>query len=203
MNPYKLTRTELVAWLPNLVSVLDDHLVVPIANATQDTLEAAVQAVLDDLGDATAALVVAEAEYHAAVSTAEAAMLAALDEVQLVKYQMKASGCDGTTFLLAGFDAPVLDPTTYVPVAPTDLSAFGFSNGVNELKWSGNNTGGAVVFIVEVLIGDATEWAVAGTTKRQRYNHTPVEPGTRYEYRVFARAASGDSDNSGSAVVYG
>lgn len=202
-NPYKFTRSEMVSWLPNLRDVLDDNLVVPVLVGVQDTLAIAVGDAFDELAAATASLVVAEAEYHAAVSLAESAMTNALEVAQSVKYQMKASSCSGSVFLLAGFDAPVEDPVAYIPVAPIELSAFGYSNGVNKLEWLGNNTGGAVNFIVEALIDDSLTWVIVGSTKRQRYSHTPVQPGIRYEYRVFARAASGDSDNSGSAVVYG
>jgi hypothetical protein len=201
-NPYKLIRADLVGFLQNLEDRLAAHDIVPIPNAEQTARAAMINTARVALAAAVADLIIQESEYHAAVSVAEAAQLFALDETQSVKFLMKADGCNGATFALAGFNPPVITPIAYVPNDPTDLSAFGYSNNVNSLKWKGNNSFGAINYVVECLIGASIIWEPVGTTTRQRFNHTGVVPGTRYEYRVFARAASADSGPTGSAVVY-
>lgn len=202
-NPYKLTRDALVPFLENLSIVLANGDLVPIDPAEQTARAAVINGDFVALQGAISDLIAAEAAYHAAVSAAESVQLLSLDDIQSVKYLMKASGCSGAVFSTAGFNPPVTDPVAYLPNDPTELSAFGFSNGVNALKWKGNNSLGAVVYVVQAKIGASTDWVEVGTSTKQRFQHTPVTPGIRYEYRVFARAASADSNPTGTAVVYG
>lgn len=200
-NPYKLPRIDLVPFLSNYIGRLTAYEVDGLTNGQCDALVAAISAVSADFESAVTDLGVAEAEYHAAVSEAEALQAEVLELIQSGKYLLKSAGCPGAAFAILGFNIPVVAPVVYVPSDPSDLSAFGYSNGVNELRFAGNNSG-AVVYIVEARIGESAVFELVGTTKRQRYLHAGVVPGVQYVYRVFARASSGDSGYSGTASVY-
>jgi hypothetical protein len=97
------------------------------------------------------------------------------------------------------------DPVPFVmPVTPTNLAAAGYSNGVNQLKWSGNNATGSVTYVIEAKIGDTAPYVMVGTSTRQSFKHTGFRPGEFYQYQVRAQAARGlVSDWSNEAVVYG
>lgn len=86
---------------------------------------------------------------------------------------------------------------------PTNLSVFGYSNGINRGKFSGNNKRGRVVYEIWRRQGDTGGWLLHATTKKQSFTDTPVTPGQYYEYRVRAVAAKSVSHFSNPAVVYG
>ncbi|MEQ1922683.1 MAG: hypothetical protein ABL952_09255, partial [Pyrinomonadaceae bacterium] len=86
---------------------------------------------------------------------------------------------------------------------PTNLSAFGYSNGVNTLRFDGNNKPGRVVYELWRRHGDTVDWYLHMTTRRQRLIDTPVSPGQYYMYKVRAVGARSVSNFSNVAVVYG
>jgi hypothetical protein len=91
-----------------------------------------------------------------------------------------------------------------MPQAPTGLAASGFSNGVNILKFSGNNVPGTVTYIVEARLGPAEPYTIVGTSTKQSFKHFGVVPGQYYRYRVRAQASRGMvSDWSNEGVIYG
>lgn len=104
---------------------------------------------------------------------------------------------------LCGFDYREFASGPYQPADPTELSAFGYSNGVNEVKFRGNNKPGYVVYEIWRRHGDTAAWALHSTTSKQAFSDTPVTPGQYYEYKVRATAAKAVSNFSNSAVVYG
>ncbi len=104
---------------------------------------------------------------------------------------------------LCGFDYKETSTGPYQAQDPTELSAFGYSNGVNEMKFRGNNSLNSVVFEIWRRHGDEGPWGLLATTKKQSFTDTPVTPGQYYEYKVRATAAKSVSNFSNSAVVYG
>jgi hypothetical protein len=94
-------------------------------------------------------------------------------------------------------------PSTYIAADPSDLTAFGTSNGINTLKFKGNNKNGSVNYEIWRRQGDEGPWGIIGTTTTQGYEDKPVTPGQYYEYKVKAKAAKSESNFSNSAVVYG
>lgn len=103
---------------------------------------------------------------------------------------------------LCGFDYPK-ERSINIPQTPVDLSGAGQSNGVNDLKFKGNNPQGGVFYEMYRREGDEGPWGLLGTTTRQNYHDTPVTPGQYYEYKVRAANSNGASDFSGSVVIYG
>lgn len=119
-----------------------------------------------------------------------------------VRDSLKAGLAPKDQYDLCGFDYPKVRSIN-IPVAPTGLSGDGTSNGVNNLVYSGNNPQGGVVYEMHRRSGDEGPWALLGTTTRQKYKDTPVTPGQYYEYKVRAVNSNGQSDFSGSVVIYG
>jgi hypothetical protein len=103
-----------------------------------------------------------------------------------------------------GFTPPDTVRSIVTPQRPTDLSATGFSYGVNPLVWTGNNPSGSAVYAIEVKIGDTAPYVLLTTATAQKWKHEGVTPGQFYQYRVRAQAARNlVSDRSNETVVYG
>ena len=115
---------------------------------------------------------------------------------------MKGVESGSHEFDAVGFDPPVIGRRPVTPQPPLELSATGYSNGVNALGFTGNNSAGRVLYIIEAKVADASKYSMIGTTKAQRFKHTGVKPGVPCQYRVRAQAARGVSDWSNEAVVY-
>ena len=111
---------------------------------------------------------------------------------------MKATG---DQYEAMGFDPPANPRTVTMPERPTELSATGFANGVNKLKFRGNNGPNKVNYVLEANKGDG--WFIIGATRSQSFKHTGVTPGQGYQYRVRAQASRGlVSAWSNTASVY-
>lgn len=90
-----------------------------------------------------------------------------------------------------------------IPVfEPTNLSAFGSSNGVNALKWNRNGNADGTTFVIEAAYGDSNTWTIVDTTTVSKYNHANQTPGAFVRYRVIAQRGSTKSAPSGTASVY-
>lgn len=81
---------------------------------------------------------------------------------------------------LCGFDYREFSTGPYQAQDPTELSAFGYSNGVNAMKFRGNNNLNSVVYEIWRRHGDTAAWALLATTKKQSFTDTPVTPGQYY-----------------------
>jgi hypothetical protein len=96
-----------------------------------------------------------------------------------------------------------VNPTPLGPVAvPTDLSATGFGNGTNQLKWKRNGNASGTIFTVEAKIGSATEFSLLSVTTTTKFSHMGQTPGTQVVYRVTAQRGGVVSGPSNEAVVY-
>ena len=77
------------------------------------------------------------------------------------------------------------------------------SNGVNKLRFDGNNGWSRIQYEIWRREGRSGSWMLLSTTSKQSFTDTPVVPGQFYEYKVRALAATAVSAFSGTAVVYG
>lgn len=154
------------------------------------------------LATLTAGAAVAEDARKAAISARNETRAQVWALMSQVRDALKASLAAKKEYDLCGFDYPS-ERSTYVAQDPTGLSAFGYSNGVNTVRFTGNNKGGQVTFEIWRRHGDTAPWALHSTTKRQNFTDTGVTPGQYYEYKVRAVAARSRSNFSNSAVVYG
>jgi hypothetical protein len=126
-----------------------------------------------------------------------------LKALQEFKYTMKSLRSPAREFDSVGFDPPAKVRRIVTPQTPCGLSSSGFSNGVNELKFTGNNPPKSVTYIIEAKIGDSPRYVIVGISRNQRFRHIGVRPGEMHQYRIRAQSARGlVSDWSNEAVVY-
>jgi hypothetical protein len=160
--------------------------------------------------DRAASLAGKDSEQVEAVATASYKTQLAQDErfdslelLQQLRYLMKGTNSKAAEFDAVGFDPPAEGRSIITPQTPTQLAAAGYSNGVNVLRFTGNNVPGTVHYIVEARIGDDEEYRMVGTCTKQLFRHFGVVPGRFYQYRICAQASRGMvSTWSNEAVVY-
>jgi hypothetical protein len=204
MNPRNLSRAELVDFIKNAATVV-------AAGKISGLLPAQVTSISDELNAIAVRLAFDDSAQVAGVAAAmELTQIAqddrfdGLDALQQLKYMMKGLGSPASEFDAVGFDPPAEGRSIIMPQAPTQLAAAGYSNGVNVLRFIGNNVPGTVTYIIEARIGDDPEYHMVGSSTRQLFRHFGVIPGRFYQYRIRAQASRGIvSDWSNEAVVYG
>ena len=152
--------------------------------------------------DQTAQVAVIEGERKGVVSARNVTRSQIWVLTSRVRDALKAGVAPKRQYDLCGFDYPA-SRSTYEAQDPTDLSAFGYSNGVNTIRLRGNNKAGQVTFEIWRHHGDTAGWALHATTRKQSFTDTGISPGQYYEYRVRAVTAKSISNFSNSAVVYG
>ncbi len=203
MNFRQINDNDLSDFAANVNTLLGGTLLASIDSSVRTDLASAIGAKPATLATQTAAAAVAEAERKAAVSTKNSTKTDIIALMSQVRDALKAGLAPKAEYDLCGFDYPLATAGTYEAQDPTKLSAAGFSNGVNMIRFSGNNRRGNVVYEVWRRQGDEGLWLLHGTTKKQSFNDAPVTPGQYYEYKVRATAAKSISNFSNSAVVYG
>ena len=202
MDFRRLGDLDMVEFANNVLTQLGGPLAA-VDGHVAEALAASIGRLPDTLKTQTAAAAVARDAGRAAVSSKNDTrrMLTAL--LRQVRDTLAASNAPREQFDLAGLDFPDLVLTPYVAHDPTELSAFGYSNGVNRIRFRGNNKPGRVIYEIWRRHGDTVDWGLHATTRRQRHTDTPVTPGQYYEYKVRAVAPRSMSNFSNSAVVYG
>ena len=204
MIPRTLTRADLVDFTTNCATGVANGKVAGFL-AVQNT------AISDALTDANASLAAANLNAVEARAASEEATFLAQQAQEVVlkllselKFSMKGVDSPGNDYEALGFDPPDTVRSPVQPQRPTELSATGFSFGVNELTWRGNNPSGSVTYVIECKIGDTAPYVIVGTCTAQKFKHTGVTPGQFYQYHVRAQAARNNvSDWSDEVVVYG
>ncbi len=203
MNFRTLSENDLSDFAANVATLLGGTQITAIDTNVRADLVTAIGAKPANLADQTAAAAGLEGTRKAAVSTKNMTRAEIIALMSQVRDALKAGLASKTQYDLCGFNYPVISSDIYVAQDPSGLSAFGFSNGVNKIRFSGNNKRGSVVYEVWRRHGDTAPWALHSTTKKQSFTDTPVMPGQYYEYKVRAAAAKSISNFSNSAVVYG
>ena len=203
MNFRKLSDKDLADFAANVLTLLGGTQLKAIDTSVRTKLVTALGTLPVDLSSQSATAGVAEATRKAAISTKNTMRFEVEGILAQVKSALRAGVAPKDQYDLCGFDlrSPVFGP--YVPADPTELSAFGYSNAVNVVKWKGNNRSGSVAYEVWRRQGDTGTWALLATTKKQTFTDAPVTPGQYYEYKTRALAAKSVSHFSNSAVVYG
>ena len=203
MNFRRLSDKELADFGANVLTLLGGTQLESIGAALRASLVTAVGTLPADLSAKSAAAGIAETARMSAVSSKNGSRELLIAAMSQVKNALIVSLAPKDQYDLCGFDfrEPVAGP--YIAQAPTDLSASGYSNGVNLVKFKGNNRSGAVVYEIWRRQGDSGAWGLLATTRKQSFTDTPVTPGQFYEYKTRATASRSISHFSNSAVVYG
>ena len=199
-----ITEKDLAQMVATVAVLLGGNELASLDSATRAAFLAALGTLPDtyvDLGNAQAA---AEGEKMAATSAKNEVGLLLADIMKQIRDMMKSKRAPKKEYDLCLFDYPSETRVgTYQAQTPTHLSGAGFSNGVNTLRFKGNNTYGLVVYEIWRREGDDGQWAQHSLTKKQTFTEQGVTPGQYYEYRVRAVAAKTVSAFSNSAVIYG
>jgi hypothetical protein len=202
MNFRRLSSADLADFAANVASLLAGPELTAIDPPLRAELLAALGTLPAELEDKTLAAVIAEDERRAAVSDRNATRVEIRSVLARVRDSLGAGVAPRAQYVLCGFDGGAPRARIYVAADPSDLSAAGTSNGVNSLRFAGNNRIGQVVYEIWRREADGP-WAIHATTRRQSFEDTPVTPGMHYQYKVRAVAARSMSNFSNTAVVYG
>ena len=203
MNPNRLNRANLADFGKNMAAQIAAGKVAGLLPEQVTAFSDAISAASELVATRDAAQVAAVAAAREATQLAQDARNDMLRLTQEFKNTMKGIGSEAHEFDAVGFDPPVIGRTPVTPERPIELSARGFSNGINELRFTGNNLSGRVNYIIEARVGDAARFTIIGVSRQQRFKHTGVKPGTPILYRVYAQSARGMvSACSNEAVVY-
>lgn len=166
-------------------------------------------AIVDDVKDRrdgmTAKIDDKVAKKAAAKASTSALNLERKDANELVsdlKMAMRAAKVSANKFIELGFDADDLTPSAVALFTPSGLVVQGFSNGTNELKFNRNGNKQGPTFLIEARIGEATDYIIIGTTRKQNFKHLGQKPGVKIVYRVRAQRGDDFSQYSNDAVVY-
>lgn len=203
MNFRRLTDNDLADFAENVKTLLSGTEISAIDTVTRTSLVTAIGTLPEDLDELVLMAMTSEGERKAVVSTKNTARESLISLMAQVRNALVAGLAKKEQFDLCGFDYREKAQGTYAAQDPTELSAFGYSNGVNTLKFKGNNRTGSVVYEIWRREGETGTWAVLSTTKKQSFTDTPVVPGQFYEYKVRATAARSVSNFSNAAVIYG
>ncbi len=200
-NPRILTRADLALLAKNAAKAIADGKVTGLTPEQILEMSAALDAEADQLAAADEKAVASVARARTDTGLAQDRRLSVLEMLSAYKFAMRSLKAPADQYDALGFDPPANPRNVTMPETPTDLRATGFSNGVNKLRYRGNNGPNTVNYILEANKGDG--WFIIGATRNQSFKHEGVTPGQGYQYRVQARASRGlVSAWSNTAAVY-
>ncbi len=197
---YKMTPSELLVFLTNFNTVAD-------TNKAELSLASPQLTELQDVkNELEAKLIDRQAKQEAAIASTSALN-------QTVKNVNGILGAYNTTFKSnkaipdsmiesLGFDPDDDSPTPIVAIPPSDLVVEGRSNGSNYIKFKRNGNKPVVNFILEMKMGDETQYKFVKVLSKTRFEHKNQTPGVRAFYRVKAVHSDSESTYSNEAVVY-
>jgi hypothetical protein len=203
MNYRKLDANATADFAENVATLLGGTELSAIDSNVRADLLTAIGTLPASLSTAAAGKVVAYDQAIAATSARDDIKIELDTILGRVAANLRAGLAPKDQFDLCGFDYPFGVRSRKIPDAPTDLSAFGTSNGLNAGRFQGNNPHGTVQYQIWRREGHEGDWMLLDTTSKQSFSDSPVVPGQYYEYKVRAKAATATSAFSGTAVVYG
>lgn len=203
MNFRRLSDNDLADFAANVVDLLGGTKLSAIEPAVRSNLVMAIGTLPADIDIQAQAAMASEGERKAAVSIKNSYREQIINLMSQVRNSLIAGLAPKEQFDFCGFDFRDPASSTYVAQDPANLSAFGYSNAVNVIRFDGNNKTGTVVYEVWRRHGDTVDWYLHATTTKRSFTDTPVTPGEYYQYKVRAVAARTVSNFSNSAVVYG
>jgi hypothetical protein len=203
MIPNNMTRAELAEFTRNAATRVASGKVTGLLPEQVTAFSDGLLADADELSEVDSQIVSLRTALMAATERGRQIKKRALRRNQSLKYAMKSARCRASEFDAVGFDPPAEKRRIVEPQAPTELSVAGFSNGVNELRFTGNNEPNSVRYMIAAKVGGAPNYMIVGVTKAQRFKHVDVTPGVKYQYRIYAQTTRGRvSEWSNEAVVY-
>ncbi len=193
------------------LAVLAEHVADLLAGTDLEAIDAGVRAELlaalgtlpATLAQQTASAAVVESERRSIIGARNVSAAEICKVLSRVRDALKAGDAPDDQFALCGFDYGQPRIKAYIADDPTDLTAVGYSNGVNKIRYNGNNRYGLVMYEIWRRDSNTGVWRTHSLNTRQTFIDSPVVPGQFYQYRVRAVAAQTISHYSNTAVVYG
>ena len=177
MNFRKIPDAQLADFAANVLVLLGGTQLASIPTATRTALTTAFGTMPDDLGTQTADASTAESARKSKVSLKNGTREHLILVLSQVRDTLKAGLAPKEQYDLCGFDFAEKPQGPYVPVDPTELSAFGYSNGVNKVVFKGNNLPGRVMYELLRLQADEGPSQMHAAIRKQTFTDTPVTPG--------------------------
>ena len=203
MDYRKLDANATADFADNVATQLAGTALTAIDAAVRTDLQALIGTLPADLSSAAADAMVQRDQAMAATSARDALKFELDTVLSQVAANLRAGLAPKEQFDLCGYTYPFGPRPRVIPAAPTDLSAEGSSNGLNQGRFTGNNNYGSVRYEIWRREGDEGAWMLLKTTTKQSFSDEPVTPGQYYEYKCRAVSATDVSAFSGTAVVYG
>jgi len=202
MDYRRLTDADLVDFAKNVEQQLIGHNVDGIDNALADSLAATLTTLNPPFETVIESSVTQTASKQSVIADKQGMRDELMAKLATVRNYLVAAESPKKAYEVCGFTFP-RTRSTVIAYDPSDLAGEGRSNGVNYLKWNGNNKTGSVVYEIWRRYGDGLPFQLHGTTKKQTYQDYPVQPGGEYTYKVRAVAATNTSNFSNTALIYG
>lgn len=200
MNFRQLSSRDLATFTANIETVLAGGDITSMRPDLRDLLLAELGELPSQLATLSEEVVAAEAARQAKVAERNEVRARVRLAVARVRNTLKASGASAAEYELCGFTKPVRR-RTYPAQDPTEASVTGTSNGVNRLKFSGNNRASQVVYQIWRRPDKRSRWSIHALTRRQTFIDIGVVPGRNYEYKIKAVAAKTASNFSNIAFL--
>ncbi len=199
-----MTRAQLADFGRNVATQVANGKVKGMLAQQIASISAAIADASEELAAADNAQVAARAAAIETTRIAQEKQARLLKLLQQLKYLMRSLESNASEFDAVGFKAPVKVRQMVKPKIPFDLSAAGYSNGVNVLKYNSHNSPNTVGYLIEAKIGESDDYEIVGTSRNRSFKHTGVRPGVQIQYRVRSQARRGGiSEWSNETVVYG
>lgn len=199
----RMTDSQLADVAANIVALLGGTELDAIDTNVRADLVTAFGTLPAQLASQTAEATVREGEKLAAFSIKRSIRDEVLELTRRTRDALKAGRAPKEQFDLCNLPYKADPVQVYEAQDPTEMSAWGYSNGVNKGRFRGNNKPGRVVYEIWRRVGDDGGWEKHQLTKRQSFDDIGVVPGQHYTYKVRAIAAQTVSNFSNNAVVYG
>lgn len=147
MNFRAISENDLADFAANVALLLAGAELVSIDDRVRAALATAIGALPATLATQAADAAITEGARKACVSERNATRKQIRVLMGQVRDALKAGLAPKKEYDLCGFDYPA-ERSTYEAQSPTNLSAFGYSNGINKIRFSDNNRPGRVVYEV-------------------------------------------------------
>ena len=190
---------DLIPWLGNFLTVANANLVaLGLVAADVDPIKALQPTYSTNLNDVE----VKKAALAAAVETKDATKDSIIQKVRLLVNKIQANPAV-TVALKAQLGIATNEGSTYPqhPIPPCDLSAELTADGSAKLTWNRNGNAPTTQFVVECMVGTATEWSLIDVVTKTNFIHKGFPAGVPIKYSVKARKGGETSVHSNVAII--
>jgi hypothetical protein len=200
MSYRRLSAIETANFAQAVAHALANHQVSCLSDTVADALAAEIRPVNDDLIFQIKESAI-QADILKSINTKknerEAEIIDLISRVHTIIKGARGSEAD---FEVCGFSYRK-KWTRVVAQEPDQLSVADIGNGINKIKFRGNNPPNRVNYEIFRRQGKSGEWRLLAATPKQSYTDVLENPDPYYEYKVRAKASSSTSGFSNTGAV--